>query len=970
MTGLRFAFSRADDFHSLKAELTKLGIDSGYRFVRKGSKKKEYRYFEYPPIDFQCKYLLLCWEELLRIQKESGEDINKAISYQRELQFLDEHEDDDLESSALDVGRSSFGNKPNLKISLECPDNFTFQEDEERKSFPLSVDFKFEYNSFRKKIIRVCEQTTGKRTGRVTNRDIIFVQTDIKNFFHTLEIEPLAKFFEKEYPWATNLISGLREANHAHGFTTLPIGWILSRFISNVVIQHFHHQFKGILEKNLRSSLESNLDFSANQKLQAPKKFDLKLEDVISFVDDFVFLISLPSEERALDPIAVAKPLIEEAQNLINKVIPENKQIEFYRENEPKTRIYRLDVDSITVLKANFAFFKSADEYFLDDPDIRARIDEVLLPSDNDLTFNQNEQFRRNLINLQKFVISERELNEKEIEDLLSQIKLKVEKTGAKYIRSVFGLLRLIVISDPNGKISKQIREKHIVELFRKCKKTHSFSADWLKFFSGYFNLLRATDYLESDRIQFFKLLLEAISLMRGRCFDDVNILQLFRNDCVFRLLIDSGLTSQRSRAAKTTDRAEASTLNELLRQRYLMIQFLAHLMNASVNESFDFQGRSSLWIGGIAHQLMVHKRDLKMNVLLTHLKSVGSRAENLELLDFGVSRFLSSLLPILPDSQIEELLPELQKLAPQSNELKYLVGLAKKRKTLANYFKMNESERRERALQQLFSGENNDYVFDALSALQQHGLRSIELLAAYFISLRLNDENDFYRYVSKLCHHPEMNQVAPWSGLPITFQRVGISISAALKTVFDVSSRISEEKISVELMPLLQNQLLEDDGLGKSQKSIKNKEGKLRSPTYINLDRLASLFGNSEKKWRPFKVTVAPLSMDQRKDLAFDKGFQYTPKARRRIDIKIRNAIDEAIRQESSFLVFPELSIPRMYLQSYLRLLAGHDIVLIGGLEYTTDVNKKAYNSTVISVPVLRSSTPGGGSVKKFVSP
>ena len=100
---------------------------------------------------------------------------------------------------------------------------------------------------------------------------------------------------------------------------------------------------------------------------------------------------------------------------------------------------------------------------------------------------------------------------------------------------------------------------------------------------------------------------------------------------------------------------------------------------------------------------------------------------------------------------------------------------------------------------------------------------------------------------------------------------------------------------------------------------------------------------------------------MDASNDLNFKNGFQYTAKARRLIDIKIRNSIDEAIKQKSSFLVFPEISLPRSYLQSYLRLLAGHDVILVAGLEYAVDINKNAYNSTIISVPVLRSASPGG---------
>jgi len=957
-SALKFAFSAASTFIELESELRKLNLDTGLNFVRKGSKPKEFLYFKYPPLHFQCKCLYLCWDELRKIQTESGEDISKAIAYQRDMQFLEEHdENEDLDSSTLDVGRSCFGNKPNLNVSVEALEEISLQEEEERKAFPLAVNFKFEYNSFRKKIIKKCEHATGKKGDRNANRDVVFVQTDLKSFFHNLEIVPLIHFFKQYYPWATNLAACLTELNERFKHEDLPIGWILSRFISNVVVQHFHKQFRPHLGRNLVSSLSKAIDYGPNQPLQVPKKFDLKIEDVISFVDDFVFLVSVPSQDHSLTPDAIATQLIKEAQSLLNKVIPGNREIEFYSAIEHKTKIYRLDVDSITTLKSNFAFFKTADEYFLEDPDIRARIDDVLLPSDNDLTLNQNEQFRRNLVNLQRLVISNQDLAEKEIEDLLSQIKLKVEKTGAKYVRSVFGLLRLIVISDSSRTISKTIRQRYIPELFKKCKKGHNFSSDWLKFFSGYFNLLRALDFEEQDRDLYFKLLSEAISAMKEKSGSDVQLLQLVRNDSVFQIMLETGLISCKSKAIKPQSTGYSSTLNELLDKRYSMIHFLAHMYGSTSRDKFVRKKFASLWMPNVVHQLLLNRRELDPQKLFSFIDELPGTAERKMFFDFGASRLFSAALPLIGKDEAIVLLEELTKRG-QSHELSFFASVLSLRESYEAYFKMDEHLRVRQALSQLFSDEKDDPVFKILNRLN---LRPLDLLSAYFISLRLNSELDFLRYLGAIGHKPESNLISPWSGLPITFQKVGIHLSAILREIFSTDANATEEFVSVDLMQKIQAMLFESEKKSRPRKSLRNRDGLLQAPNFVDLDDLVKLFDKADFRERPFKVTLAPLSMRHREDLDFEKGFQYTPAARRSVDIKIRNAIDEAIKQDSSFLVFPELSIPRAHLQSYLRLLAGHQIVLVGGLEYAVDTSGKAYNSTLISVPVQRSRSPGG---------
>ena len=106
---------------------------------------------------------------------------------------------------------------------------------------------------------------------------------------------------------------------------------------------------------------------------------------------------------------------------------------------------------------------------------------------------------------------------------------------------------------------------------------------------------------------------------------------------------------------------------------------------------------------------------------------------------------------------------------------------------------------------------------------------------------------------------------------------------------------------------------------------------------------------------------------MDLESYLELNNGFKFKRDKIKLIDFKIKQAIYEAIDQESSIVLFPELCLPRSYLNSYLNLVSGKDLILIGGLEYFTDFQKKAFNSTIISVPVKRSLNPDGRSFMPF---
>ena len=236
-----------NNFQELESNLNQYKMNDCLNFVRKMTDNESLQ-FSYPSLSFQAESLFYCWEEILEIQRQSKEDISKAIKYQQNLKFMEDENKDEVEETLLDTGRVCYGNKPNIDVSLNFNPGNSIQREEERKVFPITTDFKYEYNSFRSSVI-----LKSKNIIKKDRKNVVFIQTDIKVFFHNLQVEPLAVFVEETFPKAKNLCKYLRLLRKKFNYDTLPIGWILSRFIANIIIQKFHILFDQYLYKQLQT---------------------------------------------------------------------------------------------------------------------------------------------------------------------------------------------------------------------------------------------------------------------------------------------------------------------------------------------------------------------------------------------------------------------------------------------------------------------------------------------------------------------------------------------------------------------------------------------------------------------------------------------------------------------------------------------------------------------------------------------
>ncbi len=944
LSSFKFCLSKSDNFQDLKSYLKEYSADNRLNFVRKEI-EDEKLYFSYPNLSFQSESLFFCWDEILKIQEQSGEDISKAIKYQRDLKFIEDDEDE-MEDSLLDTQRFCYGNKPNLVVRLNPFLDKSLKENEERKVFPISTDFKYEYNSFRKAVISKCDDIIERE-----NKNVIFIQTDIKTFFHKLKIESLAQFIKNKFPDAKNLYKYLKKLKDEKQYDTLPIGWILSRFVANIIAQEFHLLFKESLSKK----------FQDNDLI---KKWPIELKYQISFVDDFIFLITIPDDQQDRTEKEIKKIteiLLREANNLLKRF-----GVKFHEVDSEKTKYHLFNKNNISTLKTNFAFFNTADDYLTGDSEITARVNEIFLPMDNDIDLNENQQFYKKLKNLQKIIIGNHLPREKEVKDLLAQIQIKVEKTESKYIRSVFKVFYLLELSDLSDKIKENIRTNEIQKIFEKLKNNNSHSSEWIKFFNGYFDFLRSTEYRDTDN--FFELLkavprwMESHSEMKSHSEDDKMLFRLLRNEYIFKIIINNPHLQKLKN--KSIDELKKSkndnTLLNLSDQRNRSIKFLCETISTQNKDSqsanvSELKPVDLTWMDIVLRQILK-----KHNITATQIFLMTEIFKNdaTGILNFSLSRIATAYLPFSGKDNPSFFIETVKKYNLRETSFwKIIKKLISCRKELADYYKFNEKRRLKNILKALKEKEQDiiwHFIKKSFSS-EQHQI------CAYFIANSFNNENEFIKYILTAHLETEYSQLTPWSVIPLTLQKTGIYTNLIIKKLFEVKyneqNKISDIIEDIGIVSLLKKALNEIQ-IKKLEKFINQR---CFSVNIVNLDLLSQQFEDKKLEKKPFKITIAPLSLNCKEDLDLSKGFRFKSQSEKKIDLRVKGAIAEAVRQESSVLIFPELSIPRSYLRSYLKLAGGHHIVLIGGLEYFTDIRKNAYNSTVVSIPIKRSLNPGG---------
>ena len=694
------------------------------------------------------------------------------------------------------------------------------------------------------------------------------------------------------------------------------------------------------------------------------KRWPVKLDSIISYVDDFIFILTIPPKQKGIDEKEVANILIQEATNLLNSLITENPNIEFHKIDHEKTKIYLFNKDTIAALKTNFAFFNTADEYFFGGHEIQGRIDEMLLFEDGRTTLNQNQAFHRQLLGLQKNIIRDQLPQEKSVSDLLKKIKIKIEGSGSKYIISVFRVFRLLALNNSRFFQDGRKRSKRIKEIFEKFKKNNKYWDEWIKFFNGYFNFLNSLKYDHHEVDTFFRFLGKAYQLMESPSKDDKMLFRLLRNEYVYKFTFNhlSNKSPNRSlqrKALGDLKRVHNDFLLNLSNQRDRSIKFLYEGIYSQSKVSLD--SIDLLWIGMLLNKAFSRNCAIDINWIFSIIKKLSESICPL-LFDFGLSRIAVTYLALGTREEQDQFFKRVGNYNLMDSPFwKLAKELMDRQEELVDCYNFNEKIQIKRILKTLkrnnaLDQEGKDPIWHFIKQSfhsEQHKI------CAYFIANRFNNENEFIKYILTSNLRMESPLLAPWSVIPLTFQKTGIHINMALKILFEMTYNKNKKILSVTEKGKIIAKLkkaLEETKVQKLESF--NRFGIIK----IDLNKFDKEFFSNKFKKKTFKITLSPLDLDFNQESKSTSRNILKLSDPLRADMYVRGAIDEAVRQKSSILVFPEMSLPRDYIRSYLKLASQHDIVLIGGLEYSiNDIQKNAYNSTIISIPVRRELNPEG---------
>lgn len=916
----------------------------GIKISRK-IKKDGVLYFEYPSLNFQIRSLFELWSKVVSLY-ETNEWLNKEPI------------------------RFSFGHKPAVVEdsgdTSSLPDKFI--------NSPLKIKFQDEYTAFQKFVYDKSNKLVS--VGSSPDTKVFVIQTDIKAFFHSLYLKDISSYLDKKLK--INFFKKyLEELEVEFEFSGgLPIGWMFSGFIADILIQGFHAEvlssFNSVFLKKLSKDLTSQLKkiLPETKVTEELSKYVLakmgvsnfKFEFASNYVDDFVFVISstdVPVEgedesKRKIFERIVADAVFEVADELIAKEYGKDN-LHFYNLEEGKGKYFTFNQNNIDSLKTNFHRFMGIHTYDEEiEPNLWAMLDDFLLPADNDLSLNERAQFFATLSNLRKMLIEGEKISKEDRDDIFKKILFKIESDEAKYIHSIFSLIEAFLASDEQGVDYYLEKVSSIIEKFIAANKSLDL---WLKLFKGYNFLHSRRKY--DKRINFFNDFNKFYQHWKSRSnnLDDFDIIESVLSSYIIKEHV----------YLRTTDVkfTQSGALPSLSVSGNISSYFDFFLKNKNRLERFNLIRKSD--VISLAHitKRLVHKRsDLNVRQYsLIHRNIKRHFGRDYSDLFFRLTAY--EYLPKLDDKERMALFKSLNNkrvlLKTTNNKAIQLLNFSKKmRKSFGPSYetkltfirKMTNTKRLPNTPLELggASWKNPQSVAFLISCIDQN--YSFDMDKRYLFTLQ-------GMFASRL---------VDYMTIPIGLKSSGLLSIDCLKLLSEwpVDSRgklKSYQGFIKEIHGIVEKEVVQ------YRKTETLSRFKSELVTCIDVDKLLAQYDGPNRAStvsKAMRMTVAPVGYEWS---IYDKGngCQFKPGMHEILDYKIQAAIIEAKNQSTQVLVFPELCLPRRYLHNYLDLCSKYGIILIAGLEYQRVGPDKVVNSTVISFPLDRNKNPYGRSYLAF---
>ncbi|MDD0852097.1 hypothetical protein HBN50_03270 [Halobacteriovorax sp. GB3] len=899
-----------NNYEELLKSLDSEFYNSSYKSVRKVDGDIKY-YYEYPSLKFQLETLVDVYKEALLILKSENDLTSYNFSDDSFLQIHDtgniEEEEFELYKYKNSLDRNVFGNKLNKntylskideekKISIDKTERLI---DRERyKNSSIKLNYKFEYNCFSFKVLNEIKRVAESK------KDGIFFQTDLVKFYHCLKIDQIISFFSHFYEGqrSQKIRESLEKIKDLFHFDSLPIGWIYSGIISNIILIKFYQEF----QIKITSSIKNDEVMNQVQNVE-----------LISFADDLIFIIEFKkySKETSIESITDRLTSIVEEVFVTKLFFP---SVTCHKPNTDKVKSFVITSDFSKLANTNFMKFDTGT--YVDGEADWGHIGSLISPIDNDLALNTNVVFVQNLKQI-KDLISEGTIG---IDDFLSKyiniLIFKLSNGGLKYISYITMVASEVIKNDA---VSKTFDGKKFESVFmpitEKVIESDMTTDVVLKFLKKIFDLFYY-EYLDEESFFsalkiYYKVRNEFFKKHGGRknfVFDVfeselklISIVRGFKSDLRF---YDDHFSKQFYLSSCLTLPNIGSDSNEY------------HV--ASLGYMFRRTGKIRCFVELLFENMFKHSSDRPK--FKEKIRRVIEETLYLYINEL-YSKEMTSLFGMLSETRLYETLTKILELKK---------GEIKKYGILEFQTELGE----------LINGDINYFN---KSGSSDEKILNLMILALFYL---VADNDERSAVLSFWLRNLEKKSLINW---PVEARLVNGNFDLIhtfiRKLFFSKTNELHDKSYVESLLEILAVKIEELSYFREKRNGLE-----IIDLDYILKNYNKAYFKNLNKD---IKLSICRIGIDWKNDI---HSMQFNSLSRERINTKILNSISSAIKDNTDIIIIPELTLPRKYLHKYLSYVASFNKILIAGLEYRLVKSGNAYNQTIISIPTKSKNIDG----------
>ena len=888
---------------NLDASLQEESYLTPFRFYRKDG-----NYFLYPSFRDQVMSLIECWNEISTVYKKIYNGSEDQYQTPEAEPFFDSSK-----RKKTKITRTTFGNKANISSSPRITHYESIHQHIMTANRSIKCSFQFEYNAFKSRCLDELKNIETR-----TKSKSYFVQTDLKSFFHRLQIDTIKRIInvyelKKSKSWLDKISETFPEQG-------LPIGWILSGFFADLTLI----EFSAFIDKNQQQIL---------------KQLNITSFSMINYVDDMVFFIKSKDEqtrEKFLNSFCTS---IQESI----RIFFEGSDINIHPPSSPKTKFVELSKASASLLRSNWHDI----DLLASGPESESNqhwtaLDDFLLQSDNDLMMNEKVQFFHNLKILRQRIENDEITTITGFKPYKDKIlyKLSVDK---KYLPTIFDTLLLFVGKDNvAGDVKSIINEiwdfltdiedinaldfihflkclqKHIAKDLKGLKDYEDFSRKTLKFFSTR-KSFKDTHDLDLISSFFTNFYLNYPSRDTTLCKDAQE------EDLYFHKLSCTALTYNSILNKETSIQIKGNV--------FIAFEIIKRSFDRKKTDAKDFTNELNTFIKNI--------RDLQTKKSFVQNFFRNFSYYFLPLFDKeGLANILDFFAPYTTDESVFE---EIEILYREYDSLNRLFSSSLAIPFNDYTLSLNLSH------PHYHFKKPSCFPFKVLSTTKQY-LYFKEILTSLLFSCAT------YRNAATIIlfqYRPTDSFVFfSWQCLPLFYgstSHLALGVTKELLSFKTINIQLKKQNIFSNFDPSKYTCLpsLSSD----SRLSFINLE---IFETFLTA--MGSTFIKPE-----IKLMVANLyiNTDKGGDLDPKNNFRLKDSSRKRIHKEVMKALKAAEKASCDVICFPELTLPQNHLDIYLDYAGERNIILIAGVEYFDLATNIVANPTIISIPTDKNLNP-----------